>query len=136
MSTAYTAKNSSLTFDGVDIGQIQTIGGPNETKTEIDITNFDSPGNYREYIGGLRDSGELTMTLVLNPSSSTDIKLRDNFALDSGETKVCTLTLGDSGKQLDFSGSIFGLSQNMDLDSAMTQDVTVRISGPVYLSTT
>lgn len=134
MSTKRSGKSTTLTFDSVNIGQITDISGPSLSKNFIDATSFDSAGSYREFIGGLRDPGEVSLTVILNPSSSTDNKLRSNFDLDTDENKVVSIDLAGSGTSLDFSGSISALGHTIPLDDLITQEVTIRVSGPVTVN--
>jgi predicted secreted protein len=54
------------TYDSVDvpteIGAISSIGEIACDSDELDVTALDSAGNYREFIQGFRDSGEVTLT--------------------------------------------------------------------------
>ena len=133
-STKRSGKNTTFTFQNQVIGQIVDIIGPNQTKTQIDCTTLDSPGSYREFIGGLRDGGQLDLTLILNPSSSTDNLLRSNFELNSDEAKVCSINLAGSGTTLNFSGSVFAMSHAIPLDDYISMDCTIRVSSPIIVS--
>ena len=134
MATRRTGKGSTLTLDGVQLGQITDLSGPSITKEQIEVTNFASPGSYREFIGGLRDAGQMDITLQMNPSSSTDNKIRSNFDLDTDETKAISINLAGSGTTLNFSGSVFAMNHSIPLNDVISMDCTLRISGPVTVS--
>lgn len=44
------------------IGSLTSIGSPHLTQAVIEVTTHDSPDGYREYIGGLKDAGEVAIT--------------------------------------------------------------------------
>lgn len=46
----------------VHIGEVIDIAGPNLTTEEVEVTNHDSAGGYREYIAGLKDGGSISIS--------------------------------------------------------------------------
>jgi len=50
----------------VNIGDINSIGGPSSSRETIDVTTLGSTGGYREFIGSLRDGGDLSLSMNLN----------------------------------------------------------------------
>jgi predicted secreted protein len=134
MSTKKTGKNTTLTFGGTLIGNIKDISGPSMQKDFIDVTDMSSPGNYREFIGGLRDPGEIQFTIHMSPSSSADLALRNNFDSDDDDIVATSINLAGTGTTLSFSSSVAGLGHNIPLEEAISMDVTLRVSGPVTVS--
>lgn len=41
------------------IGEVKNVNGPNVSNEQIEVTNLDSPNNFKEFIGGLKDGGEI-----------------------------------------------------------------------------
>ena len=53
------------------IAEVGSITGPTLTRDIIDVTNQDSAGAYREFIGGLIDPGELSFDINYIPTDAT-----------------------------------------------------------------
>lgn len=80
-------------FDGAatKIGGVTAVTLGEETRDEIDITPLDS--EYKQYWMGLRDAGEATMEIPLDPTDAGYLALE---ALDaSGACTTFALGLGD-----------------------------------------
>lgn len=131
MSDAVAGVGAVFTRDSVAIAEIRNITGPGMTRDFIDVTNLDSTGGYREFIGGFRDGGELTFTM--------------NFTIDgygallvdyeSDTAQSYELILPDSGATVfSFSGYVTNLPLNITPDDAMTCDVTIKITGEVSMA--
>lgn len=131
-NTKRTGKSTTFTLGGTSIGNIKEISGPSMTRDQIDVTDFSSPGGYREYIPALRDAGEVTMTITYNPSSSADLALRSNF--ESDNVVACQINLAGSNTYLNFSGSVSSMGLTIPLDDVITQEIGVRVSGQVTVS--
>lgn len=58
---AFGAKLSKGTTTPVYIGDLTSIGSPKLTQAAIDVTTHDSADGYREYVGGLKDAGEIAI---------------------------------------------------------------------------
>ena len=48
------------------VAEVTAISGPGISRDTIDATHMESPDRFREFVGGLRDGGEVTVTLNLN----------------------------------------------------------------------
>src|SRR5687767_6528523 len=59
------------------IAEIISFSGPTESAKQIDVTSMDSTA--REYIAGLRDSGEISFDCNLVTSSATQQGLREDM---------------------------------------------------------
>lgn len=46
----------------VHIGEVEDISGPNLSSDDVEVTNHDSQGGYREYIAGLKDGGSISIS--------------------------------------------------------------------------
>lgn len=110
------------------IAGVKDFSGPSSTRETYDATDFDSTNGYREFIGGLRDGGEVTFTFHFNKTGYTSLKTD----FESDTLVVYQLDLPDSATtELRFSGLVTGLPLNVPLDDIVTIDVTIKISGQV-----
>ena len=122
---------SLKTLTWVHIAEINSITGPGNTREQIDVTSLDSTGGYREYIGGFRDGG--TVTLAMNFTRSTyEAMLADfesnviqNYEICLPDTEVTTI---------EFEGLVTELPLTIKPDDKITADVTIKVSGQPVLN--
>ena len=114
------------------IAKIVSIGGPEETKDELDDTTLDSTGGYKEFLSGLKDPGNLVLALNYNPAGTGQTALETDYAADTKNNY--RLTWPDSPpKIVTVLAEVFSFSRNTEAASLVTADVTLRISGaPVF----
>lgn len=62
---------TAATTATVLLGGLTDAPPPSFTRESIDATAHDSPDGYREFIGGLKDPGELSCTLNWTPGNAT-----------------------------------------------------------------
>jgi hypothetical protein len=51
-----------------DVAQIRSIGGISMTSDEVEVTTLDDLGDFRSFIQGFRDAGEMAVELIWDPS--------------------------------------------------------------------
>lgn len=112
------------------IAQVKSITGPSKTRNFIDVTSLDSTGGYREFITGFRDAGTLSLNMLFN---------RDGYELFdadfASETPVnYQIILPDvDNTSLTFQGLVTEMPLTIPTDDAITNDVTIKITGTVTL---
>lgn len=131
MSDAVAGVGAVFTRDSVAIAEIRNITGPGMTRDFIDVTNLDSTGGFREFIGGFRDGGELTFSMNFTVDGYGELLADYN----SDTAQSYELILPDSGATtFSFSGYVTNLPLNITPDDAMTCDVTIKITGEVSMA--
>jgi predicted secreted protein len=120
---------SSGTF--LAIAEVGSITGPNLSRGTIDVTSLDSTDGYREFIGSFRDGGELTFEM--NFTRDGYIFMKDD--LESSTKVNYQIILTDTGETaFDFLGFVTALGLAVPLDDKVSSSVTIKISGPVTVS--
>ena len=116
--------------DGADpevfepIGNVGTFSGPNSERETYDVTAHDSPSNFREFIGGLIDGGEVSVECHYDPDKHDDIygdfKNPDpiNYEMESPVGEVWA-----------FSALLTGFEREMPVDGQMAATLTLQVSG-------
>src|SRR3546814_12973403 len=61
------------------IANVSDISGPSRSREAIEVTAHDSPNQYREFVKGLKDGGEVTITIHYDPGASTHSDLHAHF---------------------------------------------------------
>lgn len=112
------------------VANLTSLGEVGAEREEIEITNFDSPDDYREYVAGLKDAGELSVEGIVIDEPRFEAMLA---LLEAGTTETWAIEF-PSGAKLFFSGFV----KMWKLASQEVADVkrftgAIRLTGkPVY----
>lgn len=121
----------------VRIAELQDISGPGKVRETFDVTTHDSPDGYREYIGTLKDGGEVSFTLMFDPSDTGHLVLEsaiDRNGIGGLGARVYWPT--DDGDYAEFDCIPTNLSWNAPVNGALTADFTAKVTGKVNLYNT
>lgn len=124
--------------DGADpevfaaIGRVVSVSGiGNGTSTEIDITDLSSQG--KEFLVGLKDEGEVSITMNLDDTNTQQAGLRADR--DSRVLRNFKLILTDAGATtLEFSAYVKNFGIDVGVDDKVPLNVSLRISGAIIWS--
>jgi len=130
-STAVSAQGTKFFRETTEIGEINSIGGPNKTRETIDVTRLQDDDGYRRFIASLRDAGEISLSMNFD---------RDNYVtfnndFESDENVEYSIVFPDPlGTTFTFIGMVTALPVTANVADKITCDATIKISGPVHLS--
>lgn len=113
-----------------DIGELLEVSGPSLARDAVEATHSRSANRFREFISGLRDGGEITLTIALYPDSaagSSHRKLVDDYEDDDAITY--RMLFPDGATYWEFDGLVTSLEHASPIDDRMTMAVTIKISG-------
>ena len=114
-----------------NIAMIRNIGGPTSSRETIDVTTLASTDGYREFIGGFRDGGDVSLSMIFD--ATTYALMKTDFEDD--DLQQYRIILSDTANTtLDFSGFVTELPLDIPPDDVISCDVTIKISGPTELS--
>jgi len=110
------------TFTAVaDVTNIDVLDASADT---TDVSSHDSPGQWREFVGGMKDGGELSFDINYDPALHGTI-----FAAIGVETNM-KITLTDSGAAVvAFAGIANGFQAQAPFDDKLSASVTVKVTG-------
>ena len=116
------------------IGNLTSIGGLEISADTIETTALDSAGGYREYIGGLKDGGEVSVEGNLDSEvAKNQVKLYDAF--ETGAITDFTIEF-PNGAKWTFKGIITGFGTNTDLEDLIVFSATIKVTGkPTFAMT-
>jgi predicted secreted protein len=119
------------------IANVSDISGPSRSREAIEVTAHDSPDQYREFVKGLKDGGEVTITLNYDPGATTHEALDDDFEEDALRDYQVLILPGDAEEHTwDFAGLITDIGDEFPHDDKMEREVTFKISGKPVLTQT
>lgn len=141
--TEYAAYGAALNLGdgaGVEnftaIAQCSNISGPGLEVNVLDVTSHDSPNGWREKIAGLKDGGEVTLTIHYDPANATHdatTGLLDEFR--SGRVSNYQMVFPDAASTMwEFAALVSRFEPRAPVDGALTADVRVTITGEPTLA--
>lgn len=111
-----------------EVGQVKSIGGPSAAFGDVDTTTLDSSTNYRTFVPGLGDPGEVTLALVYDPTLASHRMLAR--AAQNRTEKAWTFYHGSSTGDTDvFNAFVKSVGRETPLDNLITADVTLKVTG-------
>lgn len=113
------------------IAEINSIGGPDKSRSTIDTTSLDTAAGYRTFFAGFRDSGQVT--LEMNFTRITYELINDDYESDGKVWYQIALPDTESTK-LTFQGLVINLGSAVPMDDKVTATVTIKISGRTFLT--
>ena len=114
-----------------DIAEVLSITGPSPNREFIDVTNLDSTGGYREFIGSFRDGG--TVSLSMNFARATYDLMKADFEDD--DLQNYEIIFPDTEETtVEFTGFVTEIPLTVSPDSQITTDVTIKVSGEVTVN--
>ncbi len=116
----------AVTVGGSAVGELTDVSIGGTDVNMIDVTTHGSAGGYREFIGGLKDSGTLEMTGKFVKGDAGQVELRDN----PGVASAVVVTFSD-GTTAAFDSIIGPYTVSNPLDDAMEFNASVKITGAI-----
>lgn len=118
------------------IANVQTISGPNRTRETIDVTAHDSVDAYMEFLGGLKDGGEVALEINYDPTETTHDLDGDFMDVDPRNYQVVILPDTIDEYTWDFAGVLTELGDEFPYDDKMSRSLTVKVTGKPVLTAT
>jgi predicted secreted protein len=118
------------------VANVTSISGPSRSRETIDVTAHDSPGGWMEFLGGLKDGGELSLDINYDPAEDTH-DLDDDF--DDTEPRnyqIVILPGTEDEWTWSIKGILTGLEDEFPYDDKMSRSMTIKVSGKPTLAPT
>ncbi len=128
---AITGQGTTLTWNGA-IADVVSITAPTVSIATLDTTNIASI--HRTFIAGTIDSGEMSVEIMYDPMSDTDIEdAWDNTATAAPTASTAVITFSDTAT-FTFSAIMTGFEANVAIDEKVTATLTFKITGAVTVA--
>lgn len=115
------------------IADLTSIGEIGIENSEIDVTTLDSANNYKEFIAGFKDAGELSLAGITKSEANMEdmLELADDQSVETWEIEF------PSGAKWFFSGFVkMWKEAESSVEGVRGFTGSIRISGkPIYSST-
>ena len=113
----------------INIGGLTDVQLPEVEVTDIDTTTHDSSGGYKEYVGGLKDGGVVTLSGKYDIADTGQVYLR--APANQGGAAVAVIVMFSDGSTATFDAVVKGYGITNPLDEDVQFSSSLRISGSV-----
>lgn len=125
--TAWAMHDGATTY--VDVAEVTSISVLDISVDSIDVSSHDSPSQWREFVAGMKDGGELSMEINYDPA------LHGAIYSALGSERNHRITLTDSGAAtVTFAGFITGFTADAPFDDKLAASVSIKVSGAVTIT--
>ena len=114
----------------VTISECKTISGPTFEAEEVDVTSHSSDGDFREYIRGLIDPGEITVEINYDPDHSTHQNLFTWLAsgdIQDWRIRWASMAPGTT-YEMTFTAFVRSMPISSPVDNVLTANITLRVT--------
>jgi len=119
---------------GVAIAEVVSIKPPQLKLDTPDVTTMEASNGFREFIGGLRDGGEVSLTLKFYPGDTGQYGLLSD--LEGAVKQSFVIALPNSVATWSFNAFVTAYNPDIPLDDAVGLEVTLKITGKPTLAVT
>jgi predicted secreted protein len=106
------------------IGSITSLSGPGLSRETLDVTAHDSPGAWMEFLGGLKDGGEVSADINRQPATH-DVLTADFNDPDPRSYRM----VWPSGSQWTFDAILTSYEADSPHDDKLSASLTWKVSG-------
>jgi predicted secreted protein len=106
------------------IGRITSISGPGLKRNTIDVTAHDSPDGWMEFLGGLKDGGEVSADVNFTPAVH-GLLVAD---LDDDDPRTYRIEW-PSGSAWTFDAILTGFEPDSPYDDKLSATLTWKVTG-------
>lgn len=120
----------------VSVAQVRDVSGPSLSQDATQVTHRDG-NKWREYVGGLKDGGEVSFDVIYDPDLATHGAAAAPgfvYLLMQGTLADWQMVFPDpTNTTCTFFALVTGFEPGAPMGDALTGDVTLKISGaPVW----
>lgn len=112
----------------VDIPEVKSIGGPDGSASWMDTTDLQS--SAKEGRPGLKDEGQIRLSIHYVPDNTVHAALRDAFS--NRTLKQVRINFTDTASTYwDFQAYVLNFAVTGEVDGVLMAEVTLRVSGAI-----
>ncbi len=130
IGTTLSKKKSGSETEDLTVGNLTSIGEIGLESEEIDVTDLDSPNDFKEFIGGFKDAGEV----ALEGFMETDATVVTMYTLANSRSVENWVVTYPNGAKWEFSGFVKSFKDmEKSVEGVAKYTSVIRISGaPKY----
>lgn len=128
--------DSPPTYDS--IAEVTNVSGPSLSRETQDASHSDSTERWRDFIAGMKDGGEVTVTMNFLPDHDTQKYATDGLLkdFDSNSLRNYRITFPGDSPQVSwtFAGLLTGWNPEVPVGETMTVTASFKVSGKPTLA--
>lgn len=128
--TKFQTEDSVTPGTFIDIANVTNIKLPSIERETLDVTAHDSADGYQEFLGGLKNGGEVSFELNYDPTKH-DVLVAD---MDSSAPKNYQITFPGTLGMWTFTAVMTGFSPEAPYDDKLSAEVSYQVSGKPTLT--
>lgn len=136
MTEAVSGFGTQLVWNTSDVVEMTSISGPSQSADTIDVTNHDSADQFREFLAGLRDGGEVTFEgNFIQGDTDGQIAMHTDF--QAGTKRTWTIQMPGwvaSAPQFSGEGFLTAFSVDFPFDGKISVSGTIKVTGKPVLA--
>lgn len=109
----------------VAIANVTSVSGPEIERETYDVTAHDSADGWREFVGGLKDGGEVSLEVNYDPREHDTLMADFEDDAPRNYKLVFPQALGEWALKL----ILTGFSQEAPVDDKLSAELTFKVSG-------
>lgn len=113
------------------LAEVKSIAGPDLSRDTIDVTTLNSTSGYREFIGGFRNGG--TVSVGMNFTRAGYDLMKADFESDTIQNYEIVLPDSDA-TAIEFEGLVTELPLNVNVGDVISMDVKIKVSSEPVVS--
>lgn len=126
------ALGTSILINANAIAGLTSIDGASLSAETLDTTTLTSDGGYREFTGGFKDGGEVSISGYFEPGD-TDGQVAVYDAFEAGLAIPFSI-IYPQGASWNFNGVVTGFNTSADLENLIVFEATIKVSGKPTLN--
>ncbi|MFG1873391.1 phage tail tube protein [Sphaerisporangium sp. NPDC049003] len=112
------------------IAGVVNVKGPEISRETYDSTHHASPDAYRQFVGGLKEAGEVSLEVRYDPRDH-DVLIADFQDTEPRDYRLVWPAI--TGAQWDVKGIMNGFKPEGPHDDLLTAEITIKVTGkPVF----
>jgi len=123
---------TSILINSNAIAGLTSINGVSLSAEALDATTLTSNGGYREFTGGFKDGGEVSISGYFEPDD-TDGQVAAYNEFENGDA-IPFVILYPQGASWGFNGVVTGFNTSADLEDLIGFEATIKVSGKPTLN--
>jgi len=135
MADALTSKGAYLDIGAHRVENVILINGPTQSAPDVDVTHLGVSGDYKEFLGGYLDAGEVSFEIYYDPSVDSHKEavggIKHHYNLQDSPT--ITYVLSDANT-ITFAARVNRFEgPDVAVDEGMKIRVGLKVSGAVTM---
>lgn len=127
--TAYLGNGGSISIEGVTVGQILSIDGPNIERTMVDTTNLGTT-TLRSYLPGFGDGGEISVEVQFDHDDDGQEDAFESLIAGSSTSVTVAVVLSDLDVY-SFEAFVRSISHSQSMDEVNRSTIVFKVTGDV-----